>query len=68
MKKFRSAFGLIALVTLVLSTSHSAGVARTRQELSRTELSLTCNQYCRDVCIANGDPCCFVGSGLCACC
>ena len=49
---------LVALVAAALTT----GTPRT------AEAQMSCSQYCRTVCIANGEPCCWITSNTCGCC
>jgi hypothetical protein len=60
MKKLGLAFRLITLVA-VLFAALTAGAPQPAQ-------AMTCAQYCREVCIANGETCCWLSSTLCGCC
>ena len=71
MKRLRPALGLIALLAL-LPGAITARSVRVDPRLSPAAMTATigpsCTRYCRDVCIANGEPCCFVGYDSCGCC
>lgn len=69
MKRLGTALGLIVLLfALIPAALPAGGVAWTAGDLGRTELSSSCAQFCRDVCIAFGEPCCIVGPNTCGCC
>jgi hypothetical protein len=61
MKKLGTAFRLITLVTLVFGAL-AAGAPQPAQA------QMSCKQYCREVCIANGETCCYITSNTCGCC
>jgi hypothetical protein len=61
MKKLGTALRLLTLGTLVFA----ALTAGTPQPV---EAQMSCRQYCREVCIANGEPCCYITSNTCGCC
>jgi hypothetical protein len=62
MKKLGTALRLIALVALVPVAFTGAGTPQ--PEL----MQMSCGQYCRQVCIPNGDSCCFISPTSCGCC
>jgi hypothetical protein len=60
MKRLATALGLIALCAMVPATLK----AGPEQE----QISGGCAKYCRETCIINGEPCCFLGPNTCGCC
>lgn len=63
MKKLGTALRLIALAVLV-PMALMAGPQPADQE----QISSGCAQFCRDTCLAFGEPCCFLGPNTCGCC
>ncbi|HSF42755.1 MAG TPA: hypothetical protein VLT87_23320 [Thermoanaerobaculia bacterium] len=63
MKKLGTAIRLIALAVVV-----PAALMAGPQPVETEAISSGCAQFCRDVCILNGEPCCFVSSTTCGCC
>ncbi len=61
MKQLGTALRLVTLVA-VLFVAFTAGTPQT------AEGQMSCSQYCRTVCLANGEPCCFISSTSCGCC
>ena len=68
MKKLGKALGLVALFALVPSAMTAGGASWTTQSLSTEQIGSSCARYCREVCILNGEPCCFLGPNTCGCC
>jgi hypothetical protein len=64
MKKLGTALRLIALIALIPAGLTAAGAPQPQQDLEQ----MSCGQYCRTVCIANGETCCFSGPNTCGCC
>lgn len=61
MKRLGTALRLFTLVAVFL-------VALTAGAPQPAQGQMSCRQYCRDVCIANGETCCFITSTTCGCC
>ena len=61
MKKFGTALRLITLVAVFLAALSASAPQPAQGQMS-------CAKYCRDVCIANGESCCFISSTTCGCC
>ena len=59
MKRLATAMGLIAVLFMLVPSALPA---------SSGWISQSCAQYCRTVCIANGETCCFVSPTTCGCC
>lgn len=68
MKKLRTALGLIALCVLVPNALTAGSALWAPQDLTVSQLSGNCARFCRDVCIANGEPCCILDPNTCGCC
>ena len=70
MKKKLGLIGRLIAVSALVPTALMAGSpARTIQGATSTQgLSASCARFCRDVCIANGEPCCILGPNTCGCC
>lgn len=62
-KKLGTALRLIALATLIPAALMAGG-----ESPQPDQEQMTCSQYCRTVCAANGEPCCFLGPNTCGCC
>lgn len=68
MKRLVLALGLLALVALAPNALSAKGSSWTIVDPTNTKsLSLSCAQYCRTVCIANGETCASCGFNCCAC-
>lgn len=64
MKKLGTALRLIALATLI----PAALIAGGESQAAPDQEQMSCSQYCRTVCLAYGEPCCFLGPNTCGCC
>lgn len=61
MKKLGTPLRLVTLVAVLL-VALAAGAPQPVQG------QMSCWQYCREVCIANGETCCFTSPYTCGCC
>jgi len=70
MKRLCLALSLTALFSFLPSLLTAGSAVRTTEDLRliSNQISLSCAQYCRTVCIANGETCCFISSTTCGCC
>jgi hypothetical protein len=64
MKRFLKTLRLIAPLALV----PAALAAGPLPDSSTRYISSSCARYCRDVCNANGEPCCILDYNTCGCC
>jgi hypothetical protein len=62
MKKLSPALRLATLIALVPVAFAAVGAPQPDQE------QMSCRQYCREVCIANGETCCMITPNTCGCC
>jgi hypothetical protein len=61
MKNLTSAIRLAAFVGLVF-----AALATGTPQPAQAQMS--CREYCKTVCLANGETCCWITSNTCGCC
>lgn len=66
MKKLGTALRLIALATLIPAALMAGGESQPQAQPDQEQMS--CREYCRTVCIANGETCCYITSNTCGCC
>lgn len=68
MKRLGLALVMLALVALVPAALSADRAAWSPGDSVSTQyISQSCAQYCRTVCIANGETCAFCGPNCCAC-
>ena len=61
MRNLGTALRLIILVALLLVALKVGAPLPAQAQMS-------CNQYCKTVCLPNGDSCCWITSTTCGCC
>lgn len=68
MKRLGLALLMLALVAFATPTLFSANSGLPGGGAETQAISQSCIQYCRNVCIAIGETCCFCGTNCCGCC
>lgn len=61
MKNFGTALRLLTLVALVFGALVTGAPQPAQAQMG-------CGKYCRTVCIATGEACCFITENTCGCC
>lgn len=64
MKKLGTALRFIALAALIPAALMAGGDSQPQADQEQ----MSCREYCRTVCIANGETCCSAGPNTCGCC